>query len=238
MTASSNHPTPQAAGPHQGQPVGRAGVTPKEADAAVILIHGRGASAGSMLDFAREFEGSERAPNDADGTPRRIVYVAPQAAGHTWYPYSFLAPIEQNEPGLSSGLAVIGHIVEALAQDGIPADRMVLLGFSQGACLAGEFAARNARRYGGVVMLSGGLIGQGGEAPFDYAPTSGQPLDGTPVFLGCSDIDAHIPLERVQASTRVFTELGANVTERIYPGMGHTVNMDEIAFIRTLLDDL
>ncbi|MEQ9105670.1 MAG: alpha/beta fold hydrolase [Rhodothermales bacterium] len=226
MTATSNHRSPLTNGPHQGQPVARAGVTPKEADAAVILVHGRGASAGSMLEFAREF------------TADRIVYVAPQAAGHTWYPHSFLAPIEQNEPGLSSGLAVIGHIVEALEQDGIPTEQIILLGFSQGACLAGEFAARNARRYGGVVMLSGGLIGQGGEAPFEYAPTSGQPLDGTPVFLGCSDIDAHIPLERVQASTQVFNALGADVTERIYPGMGHTVNMDEIAFVRTLLGSL
>ncbi len=238
MTASSNHRTPVSNGPHQGQPVARAGVTPKEADAAVILLHGRGASAGSMLDFAREFEVPGRAPSHVDGTPRRIVYVAPQAAGHTWYPNSFLAPIEKNEPGLSSGLAVIGHIVEALEQDGIPAEQIILLGFSQGACLAGEFAARNTRRYGGVVMLSGGLIGQGGETPFDYAPTSGQPLDGTPVFLGCSDIDAHIPLERVQESTRVFKALGADVTERIYPGMGHTVNMDEIAFVRTLLGSL
>jgi phospholipase/carboxylesterase len=203
-----------------------------EADAAVILIHGRGASAGSMLEFAREFS----TPSDADGTPRRIVYVAPQAAGHTWYPHSFLAPVEQNEPGLSSGLAVIGHIVEALEQDGIPAEQIILLGFSQGACLAGEFAARNARRYGGVVMLSGGLIGQGGASPFAYA--QGQPLAGTPVFLGCSDVDAHIPLERVQASTRVLKALGGDVTERIYPGMGHTVNEDEIAFVRTLLGSL
>lgn len=238
MTVSPNQRTPLTNGPHQGQPVARAGVPPREADTAVILVHGRGASAGSMLEFAREFEVPEPAPDHADGTVRRIVYVAPQAAGHTWYPHSFLAPIEQNEPGLSSGLVVIGQIVEALEQDGIPTERMVLLGFSQGACLAGEFAARNPRRFGGVVMLSGGLIGQGGETPFDYAPTSGRPLGGTPVFLGCSDIDAHIPLERVQISRRVFTGLGADVTERIYPGMGHTVNMDEIAFVRTLLGSL
>lgn len=228
--------TAQTLNSHQGQPVSRSGAPQKEADAAVILVHGRGASAGSILQFAEEFHTPETAPDPAQGAAKRIAHLAPQAAGNAWYPYSFLAPIEQNEPGLSSGLAVIGQLIDELEADGIPASRIVLLGFSQGACLVGEFAARNARRYGGVVMLSGGLIGRGGEDLFSYA--SGSPLETTPVFLGCSDIDAHIPLERVQASSMVFRRLGAEVTERIYPGMGHTVNMDEIGFIRTLIADV
>lgn len=243
--------------PHNDQPVARAGASTKEAAAAVILLHGRGASAGSMLQFADEFqtpgepETVQEPPVDASPS-HRIAFLAPQAAGHAWYPYSFLAPVSRNEPGLSSGLSVIGRLIDELEADGIPASRIVLLGFSQGACLAGEYAARNARRYGGVVMLSGGLIGEGGDDPFgagnlyaggpdrergpEHAPLT--PMDGTPVFLGCSDIDAHIPLERVQASSGVFRKLGADVTERIYPGMGHTVNMDEIGFVRTLLDTL
>jgi predicted esterase len=159
-----------------------------------------------------------------------ITYIAPQATASTWYPYPFTAPINANEPWLSSALAVIGALVERLAADGFPPERVGLSGFSQGACLATEFAARNARRYGCVIGLSGGLIGPPG-TPRVY-PGS---LDGTPVLLGCSDIDAHIPLERVQETTAVLTALGAKVDERIYRGMGHTVNDDEIAAAKGML---
>jgi len=158
------------------------------------------------------------------------LYVAPQAAGHTWDPYSFLAPTPHNQPGLSSGLRRVNTVIDDLIADGVPAAQIVLLGFSQGACLALEAAARRGERLGGIIAFSGGLIGPPG-TPRDYDGN----LDGTPVFLGCSDVDAHIPLERVHESAEVFERLGAEVTKRIYPGMGHTINADEIAFARGLL---
>ncbi len=191
------------------------------ARAAVIMIHGRGSSAESILSLADEF-----------GTIPGLAYLAPQANGNTWYPYSFLRPLEENEPSLSSALRVVGDLVARVEAVGIPAEKIFLLGFSQGACLATEFAARNARRYGGVFGLSGGLIGDE-TAPRDYSGS----LAGTPVFLGCSDRDSHIPLARVQHTTQVMQRLGAHVTERIYPNMGHTVNDDEITFIKTMLND-
>jgi predicted esterase len=204
--------------PHANGPVLTAGRPLAEAEAAVILVHGRGASAEDILTLAGEL----RRPD--------LAYLAPQAAGHTWYPYSFLAPMERNEPGLSSGLALLGRLVERLAAAGIPAERTVLLGFSQGACLTLEFAARNARRYGGVVGLSGGLIGPPG-TPRDYAGT----FSGTPIFLGCSDRDPHVPKARVDETAEVLGKLGAAVTERIYPGLGHTVNEDELELVRGML---
>lgn len=207
--------------PHRGQPVLATGRPLGEAEAAVVMVHGRGAGAEDILSLAGELRRPE------------LAYLAPQAAGHTWYPYSFLAPMERNEPGLSSGLEVLGHLLAHLESAGIPAERTVLLGFSQGACLASEFAARNARRYGGVVAFSGGLIGPPG-TPRDY-PGS---FAGTPVFLGCSDRDPHIPRERVAESRDVFRRMGAKVTERIYPAMGHTVNEDELEFVRDLLEKL
>jgi len=204
--------------PHRLQPVLTRGPRPAEARLAAIVIHGRGASAESILTLADELRLED------------VVYLAPEAAGHTWYPNSFLAPIADNEPGISSGIGVIDALVAQLAQDGIGADRVALLGFSQGACLSLEFAARHARRYAGVFALSGGLIGPPG-TPRDYAGT----FDGTPVFLGCSDGDAHIPLARVHESAEVFRRMGAAVDERIYRGMGHTVNADEIAAVRAVL---
>lgn len=195
-----------------------AGTPLGQATAAMILVHGRGATAEDILSLGREL-----------GRPD-LAYLAPQAEGYSWYPYSFLAPLERNEPGLSNGLALLGHLVERLGAEGIPPERTVLLGFSQGACLSLEYAARNARRFGGVAGLSGGLIGPPG-TPRDY-PGS---FDGTPVFLGCSDRDPHIPLERVKETTEVLTRMGASVTERIYPAMGHTVNEDELERVRELL---
>lgn len=204
--------------PHQGQPVAVAGRPLAEADAAVVLVHGRGATAESILTLADEL-----------GHPE-LAYVAPQASGYTWYPYSFLAPIERNEPYLSSALELLESVLAKIEAAGIPPERTVLLGFSQGACLALEFAARHAQRFGGVVALSGGLIGPPGTRR-DYAGT----FDGTPVFLGCSDHDPHIPEERVHESAGVFRRMGGAVTERIYPGLGHTVNQDELSWVRDLL---
>ena len=172
-------------GPHQNQPLVAHGEPLESAQAAMIMVHGRGASATDILGLAGEI----RQPG--------MAYLAPQAAGHTWYPYPFMSPIEANEPGISSGLQALTDALETLSAQGIEADKTILLGFSQGACLALEFAARHARRYGGVIGLSGGLIGPEG-TPRDY-PGS---LDGTPVFLGCSDIDPHIPKERVIESFR------------------------------------
>jgi predicted esterase len=204
--------------PHDGQPILHRGAALSEARLAVILVHGRGDSAAGILGLADAFD----APD--------VAWLAPQAAGQTWYPHSFLAPIEHNEPGITSGLRIIEALLGRLNDEGIPADRAVLMGFSQGACLAQEFAARHARRYHAIVGLSGGLIGPPG-TPRDCAGS----LDGTPVFLGCSDIDPHIPLERVHESALVFTHMGAEVDERIYPRMGHTVNEDEVRAVQALL---
>ena len=205
-------------GPHQGQPLLLAGEPLQNARAAMIMVHGRGATAQDILALTTELP----VPG--------FAYLAPQAAGNTWYPNSFLAPIPSNEPGLSSGLAVIASIIDQLAKASIPAERTIILGFSQGACLTLEYIARNARRYGGVVGLSGGLIGPDG-TPRDY-PGS---LASTPVFLGCSDIDPHVPKERVQQTAEVLQRLGGNVTARLYPRMGHTVNRDELRFVQTMM---
>ena len=208
-------------GPHAGQPVVSAGRPPAEATAAVILVHGRGATAEDILTLVPELDRPD------------LAYLAPQAAGNSWYPYGFMAPLEQNEPGLSSALAVLGELLAALASAGIGPERTMLLGFSQGACLALELAARAARRYGAVVGLSGGLIGPAG-TPREYAGS----LDGTPVLVGCSDRDPHIPLPRVRETARVMAALGGRVSEQIYPAMGHTINADEIERVRQLLDRL
>lgn len=189
------------------------------ARAAVVMMHGRGASAESILTLAPLLGVDD------------VAYLAPQAAGGTWYPHSFMAPIPSNEPGIASGMRAIGRVLDRIVAAGVPRERTVLLGFSQGACLASEYAARHAARFGGVVVLSGGLIGPDG-TPRDYTGS----LDGTPVFLGCSDIDAHIPAARVQESADVFRRLGGVVTMRLYPGMGHTVNDDEIRIVREMLD--
>jgi len=192
----------------------------EEAESAVVLIHGRGDSAQGILALAPELQ----AP--------RTAFRAPEAVGFSWYPYSFLSEVELNEPWLSSALDRVEAAVTAVSTV-IPKERVVLMGFSQGACLALEFAARNTRRYGGVVAFSGGLIGPDG-TPRDY-PGS---LEGTPVFLGCSDVDAHIPVSRVHESAHVLEGLGGMVDERIYPGMGHTVNGEEIAWASKLLTSL
>ncbi len=208
-------------GPHQGQPVLVAGEPIDRAKAAMVMVHGRGATAESILELALELK------------QLGFVYLAPQAVGDSWYPNSFRAPIASNEPGISSGLAAISSVLAQVEASAIPLERTMILGFSQGACLSLEFVARNAKRYGGVVGLSGGLIGPDG-TPRDYAGS----LAGTPVFLGCSDIDPHIPKELVEQAAEVLEKLGGNVTARLYPRMGHTVNRDEIRFVRGLMSAL
>ncbi len=202
---------------HHGQPVLAGGTSLAQAYAAMIMLHGRGATAGDILSLAEEF--------DTEG----FAYLAPQAAGNVWYPYRFLEPIERNEPWLSSALHVIDNLIAQVITAGIPAERLMLLGFSQGACLTLEYAARHTRRYGGLVGLSGGLIGPDVTLR-DYAGS----FDGTPIFLGCSDVDVYIPLARVHASAQILQRLGGEVTERIYPGLDHTINHDEVKFIRQL----
>jgi predicted esterase len=196
-----------------------AGAPRERAKAAAILIHGRGATPESMLPLAEAFGRSD------------IRYVAPRATGNTWYPNSFLAPIETNEPWLSSALALVGALVARLEDEEFETSKVAIIGFSQGACLATEFAARNARRYGAVIALTGGLIGPPG-TPRDYSGS----LDGTPVFLGSSDVDPHVPLERIEETDAVLARLGAKVDKRIYPGFGHSVNEDEVMAVRAMLE--
>ena len=204
--------------PHGNQPVLTDGPKPADARLTMILVHGRGASAEDILGLARELR------------LRDVALLAPQAAGHTWYPYSFLSPIAKNEPGITSGLRTLARLLESVGQQGVHPERVAFLGFSQGACLSLEFAARNARRYAAVIGLSGGLIGPPG-TPRNYSGS----LDGTPVFLGCSDVDPHIPLERVAETAEVFRRMGGAVDERIYTQMPHTVNRDEIDAVREIL---
>ena len=204
--------------PHANQPVFSAGPLPANARLVAILLHGRGASAQDILGLSREWRLQD------------VAYLAPQASGSTWYPYSFLAPLEQNEPGISSGLRVVSGLMQTLKEQGIQSERVALMGFSQGACLTLEFAARHPRRYAAIVAFSGGLIGPPGTSR-DYQGT----FDDTPVFIGCSDVDPHIPLERVLESSATFRRMRAAVDERIYPRMGHTVNRDELDAVEALL---
>ena len=213
--------TKPSAWPHRGQPVRMAGQPLKEARAAMLMMHGRGAGAEDILSVAAQLD------------QPHFAYLAPQATENTWYPNRFLVPLSENEPWLSSALAFVGEALALISTAGIPPERTMLLGFSQGACLTLEFAARHARRYGGLVGLSGALIGPD-TTPRDY-PGS---LDGTPVFLGCSDVDFHIPKERVHETARVLEHLHGTVTERLYPNLGHAVNQDEIDSVRGMMQTL
>lgn len=205
------------AGPHQGQRVLEAGEPLATARAAMILVHGRGARAEDIMTLGAEL------------MHPGFAYLAPQAAGSAWYPLPFTAPMGQNEPYLSSALEVIGSLV-AKVEETISADRIILLGFSQGACLTLEFGARHARRYGGVVGLSGGLIGPDG-TPRDYPGDFG----GSPSFLGCSDVDPHIQKDRVLEASEVYKRMGSDVTLKLYPQMAHTVNEDELQAVREIV---
>jgi predicted esterase len=208
-------------GPHQGQPVRVAGKSLDTAQVAMVMVHGRGATAESILSLAAELAHPD------------FAYLAPQAAGNTWYPNSFLAPVASNEPYLTAALAVLEDVLAHLDEAGIPAERTIILGFSQGACLSLEYVARHARKYGGVAGLSGGLIGPDG-TPRNYQGS----LEGTPVFLGCSDVDFHIPKERVWHSAEVLRRLGGEVTDRLYPSMGHMINQDEIETVQRMMSKL
>lgn len=210
----------EGSGPHAGRPLATAGPPLGQGHGAVIMVHGRNADPRNILDLVPVLDRPE------------FTYLAPAAANRTWYPNSFLAPRDANQPGISSGLSVLDALVGGARAAGVARDRIVLMGFSQGACLASEFAYRHPARYGGVVAYSGGLIGPPGTRWTERS----EAMDGTPVFLGCSDVDPHIPEERVDETETAFAAVGATVTKRIYPGMGHLVNDDEIAFTRELLD--
>ena len=212
--------SPTASGPHAGQPVLTTGKPLGQAPV-VIMIHGRGAGPENILDLVPALAQPE------------VTYLAPAAANHTWYPYSFMAEIERNQPYLSSALSVLGSLVSQVEAAGINRTRIVVMGFSQGACLTTEFAIRNASRFGGFVAFSGGAIGPVGTT-WDETGR----FDDTPMFFGCSNVDAHIPESRVIESAAVCTRMGATVTRRIYPGMGHLVNDDEIAWARELIEAL
>ncbi|MCU4742491.1 alpha/beta hydrolase [Halobacteria archaeon AArc-m2/3/4] len=213
-------------GPHQDQQLVTAGAPLEVAEAAVVLVHGRGATARSIVGMADEFH------------HHGVAFLAPQAARNTWYPNSFLAPVESNEPGRTSGLQAVGDAVETANEAGIPTERVAVLGFSQGACLASEFVARNPTRYGGLIALSGGLIGEIVDLEEYVDDADGDTLADTPAFLGCSDVDPHIPEERVHETATVLEELGADVTTRIYEGMGHGINEDEMEFVSELVAGL
>lgn len=197
--------------PHQNGRVLTAGADLENARTALILLHGRGARAQDILSLS------------SDLSQPGLAFLAPQAEGFTWYPNRFIAPLEQNEPYLSGAVAVVDHIVQQVQAHGIPTERIFLGGFSQGACLATEYVVRNPMRYGGLLVFSGGYIG-----PLNEPRQSSGDLQGTPVFLGCSDPDPHIPLQRVRDTTSLLRSMGAHVTEEIYPNMGHTIIQAEI----------
>jgi phospholipase/carboxylesterase len=203
---------------HQDQPIFTFGEPLETARAVMLMLHGRGASAQDILSLTQEL-------------PREgFCFLAPQAANATWYPLPFMEPMEKNEPWLSSALNLVDAIVQRIRSANLPNEKIFLLGFSQGACLATEYAARHAQKYGGIIGLSGGLIGPDG-TPREYQGT----FDGTPVFLGCSDVDFHIPKERVMETRDMCERMGANVTMRLYPNMEHTVNEDELEFVGRMM---
>ncbi len=206
---------------HADEPVMRFGAETGaggQAEIAMIMLHGRGATADDISQLA------EMLPQ------RNCAFAAPQASGNAWYPQSFLRPRAENEPHLSSALAVIDRLVLQFEAEGIPAERVLLLGFSQGACLSCEYAARNPRRYGGVLALAGGLIGEAID-PGEYHGS----LEGTPVFIGCSDQDPYIPVARLEKSAQVLRSLGGEVSLQLYPGLPHTVNEDELKHVRAVM---
>jgi predicted esterase len=222
MPPDASQPTAVSAlDPHAGQPLLAAGAPLAQAKAMLVMVHGRGASAADILGL------SERL--DLPG----LAFQAPQAAGSSWYPNRFLAPLESNQPWLDSALKQIENLVRQAAAADIPSERTCLLGFSQGACLALEFAARSGQRWGGVFGLSGALIGPPGTA-------HGYPAGsrGTPVLLGCSVPDPHIPRESVLESAHLLEGLGMWVDLRLYPDLGHTVNLDEVDAVRAILEQV
>jgi phospholipase/carboxylesterase len=207
--------------PHADQPIAMAGLPLAESRRAVVMLHGRNASPRNILDLVPRLDRPD------------FSYVAPAAANNTWYPFSFLEQVAKNEPYLASAIGRLERVLADIHGAGIASEQIALLGFSQGACLAAEFAYRSAQRFGGVVLFSGGLIG-----PPGTTWKSSRSFGGTPVFLGCSDIDAHVPQWRVDESADVFDRMEGVVTKRIYPGMGHLVSDDEIRAAQSLLDQM
>jgi predicted esterase len=191
-----------------------------EAAGALILLHGRGATADDILSVSTYLDFPQ------------LAYLAPQAEGYAWYPNRFIVPVEQNEPYLSGALSRIDEIVKEVEAHHIPIHKIFVGGFSQGACLASEYVIRNPRRYGGLLVFSGGYIG-----PLDTPRQTNGDLNGMPAFLGCSDIDPHIPLQRVKDTSALLKAMGAKVTEKIYPNMGHAINEDEIELARQLISE-
>jgi predicted esterase len=207
-------------GPHDTQPVVSAGQSLDSAGAACILVHGRGADPRDMAGLAQAF----KRPG--------FAYLMPAAAGNTWYPFSFLSPREKNQPGIDSGLSVIEGLVQECLERGIPSEKIVVGGFSQGACLSSEFVVRHPRKYGALLAFSGGLIGPPGSKWDDVIAD----LSTMNVFMGCSDVAPHIPKERVIETEQVLARLGASVVRKLYPGMGHTINADELTEAQRVLD--
>lgn len=220
MTGNGDAGDGRESDPHRDGSIVTAGAPTGATEVAVVLLHGRGATADGVVRLAE--------PLYRHG----VAFYAPQADRSRWYPYSLLAPVERNEPHLSSALRTVESVIE-MATEVVPTERVVLGGFSQGACLAAEFAARSPRRYGGVFVLSGGLVGPSVRHS-DYEGS----LAETPVFLGCGDADQHVPLGRVHETAAVFRSLDGDVTERVYEGLGHEVTDAEFAFVGSLLDDL
>lgn len=206
--------------PHLTQPVYSTGAKLEEASGALILLHGRGATAADILSLSTYLDFAQ------------LAYLAPQAEGYTWYPNRFLAPTDQNEPYLSAALSKIDALVKEVETHEIPVEKIFLGGFSQGACLASEYVIRNPRPYGGLLVFSGGFIG-----PLGMQRQPNGDLQGMPAFLGCSDRDPHIPLSRVQETASLLEAMGARVTEKIYPNLGHTIINDEIEAARTLIEE-
>ena len=195
-----------------------AGKPLKEADKALILIHGRGADARDILGLASQLNVSE------------YSLLAPEATNNSWYPYSFLAEPEQNEPWLSSALDLLKEIVDEVTKHGISTENIYLLGFSQGACLALEFAARQAQKMGGIVALTGGLIGDK-----IYQENYTGDFNETPIFLGTGNPDPHVPVERVKESANILEKMNAQVHLKVYEGRPHTVSQDEIDVANQLI---
>lgn len=205
---------------HQGQPVLRAGERLADADLVVIFLHGRGATAGSMLPLAEMLE--------MDG----VSFLIPQAALNRWYPNTAFGPVETNEPDLSSALGIVNSLVEDLREKGFSDQQIAFGGFSQGACLAAEYMARNAKRYAGLFIFSGALIG-----PKSMPRNDSGSFNGMPVFIGGSDVDPWVAHDLISDTVNVFENMGASVDFRTYPGMGHTVNQDEIDSVRQMFEE-
>ena len=216
-------PTVGGDGPHAGQPILTAGAPKAAAEAALVLLHGRGARPGTVLDLADELGRSG------------VTHIAPEAYHNTWFPHSFLAERELNQPHLDSALRAVDDAVELALDAGVPRENVVVLGFSQGACLASEYVYRNPERYGGLAALSGCLIGPEGTT---WPDADEECTDGTPAFFGCDEDDPHVPAFRVRESADAYRERGADVTMRLYEGLGHQVSEDEMNWVRDTLDDL